>query len=110
METTLKPMAGGVYFDALLNDMSSIMDSSARSLEHKGMTETTLHDYLAHHSLLTSLAAMELKRQQVDFEGRLNVATVSFKEEVKKLEKEHDFHVVELLESRKKADGLEMKL
>lgn len=54
-----------------------------------------------------ALAAMKAKRLELDFEGRLQVAIVSFKGEVEKLDKEKESLVVEL---RKVVDGLKIKL
>ena len=46
----------------------------------------------------------------MDFEGRLEAATVAFKKELVKLEKEKKSHIAELLETQKNIDDLEMKL
>ena len=47
-------MDGGTYFNALLDEMSSFMGSSTRTLENKGMIEKALYDFLARYSLSVS--------------------------------------------------------
>ena len=53
---------------------------------------------------------MKAKKLEQDFEGRLQAATVSFKGEVSKLEKEMESRTTELLKACKTIDGLNRKL
>ena len=53
---------------------------------------------------------MKAKKLERDFEGRLQVASVSFKDEVRSLEKEMESRTAELLGACKTITGLDGKL
>ena len=53
-EVTPEAMAGGTYFSTLLDEIATLQGSTARSLDHEVMTETTLYNYIACHNFLVS--------------------------------------------------------
>jgi len=53
---------------------------------------------------------MKAKKLEQDFEGRLQAASVSFKDEVNKLKKEIESRIAKLLKACKTIDGLDGKL
>ena len=47
-------MPGAVYFNAFLDFMPAVMGAVAKLLDHEGMKEVALYDFIAKHSFAVS--------------------------------------------------------
>ena len=54
-EPAQEPMAGAVYFHALMDEMPKLMGMSSRTLDRDEVKGSIFYNYMARHSFLVSL-------------------------------------------------------